>query len=115
MFQPDFDGHILSRGDRLESRWEKRFQLQERDDGVKGAVHVVPDAVYVHWASQYMGSIGKIKKHMGNIGNKMGKSNIWRNDDHEEIGIPYQCEYNFLWVKLGYPQEWMIKIHDKHD
>ena len=44
MFQPDFDGHIPSLGDRLESRWEKRFQLQERDDGVKGAVHVVPDA-----------------------------------------------------------------------
>jgi len=48
-----------------------------------------------------MGSIGKIKKNMGNIGKKMGKSNIWRNDDHEEIGIPYQCEYNDMgqtWV-----------------
>jgi translation initiation factor IF-1 len=31
-----------------------------------------------------MGSIGKMKKNMGNIGNKMGKSNIWINDDHED-------------------------------
>lgn len=82
MFQPDFDGHIPSLGGwRVAGR--RDFSSKSETMAWK-ARSMLYQTRNVHWGSQYMGSIGKMKKNMGNIGNKMGKSNIWINDDHED-------------------------------